>query len=169
MPPPDNAVEPPNCGDFSTTSVSRLDAPAASAAVMPPPPDPITNTSTVWSNDSDIQHRRPDGEACDQLWRRAVEPVLCLVAPVCGDRRECRYPGADFVCRVACLLLDPVVGPGVDISEPVRVEQLEEGVVPVGVERLQRALAACEDTGGLHHRRLAGLSLLGCHRLAVHD
>src|SRR5690242_16935039 len=104
MPPPDKAVEPPNCGDFSTTSVSRPEASAASAAVIPPPPDPTTSTSTVWSKDSDIEHRRSDGEARDQFGCRPVEPLLRLVASVRGQGRECRYPGADFVRRMAGFL-----------------------------------------------------------------
>jgi hypothetical protein len=50
MPPPDSAVEPPKWLDFSMTSVSRPEAWAANAAVMPPPPEPMTNTSTTSSN-----------------------------------------------------------------------------------------------------------------------
>src|SRR5437879_58912 len=138
MPPPDNAVEPPNCGDFSMTRVSRPDASAASAAVMPPPPDPTTSTSTVWSKDSpaeparpnsDIEHRRSDGEARDQFRRRAVEPMLRLVGSVGGQGRECRHPRTDFVRGVAGLILDPRVLPSVDLGEPVGVEQFQEGVV----------------------------------------
>src|SRR5436309_1219566 len=169
MPPPDNAVEPPNCGDFSMTRGSRPDASAASAAVMPPPPDPTTSTSTVWSKESDIEHRRSDGEARDQFRRRAVEPMLCLVGSVGGQSRECRYPRADFVRGVAGLLLDPRVLPSVDLGEPVGVEQFQEGVVPVGVERLQRALPAGELARGLDHRDLPGLSLPGCHGIALPD
>src|SRR5436305_7682347 len=103
MPPPDNAVEPPNCGDFSMTSVSRPDASAASAAVMPPPPDPTTSTSTVWSKESDIEHRRSDGEARNQLGCGAVEAVLCLVPPMRGQGRECGHPRTDFMRGVAGL------------------------------------------------------------------
>src|SRR3954447_26328523 len=140
MPPPDKAVEPPNCGDFSMMRVSRPEASAASAAVMPPPPDPTTSTSTVWSKDSDIQHRRSDREPRDQFGSRAVEPMLRRIRSVRGQGRECRYPRANFVRGVAGLLLDPRVRPCVDLGESVGVEQFQEGVVPVGVERLQRAL-----------------------------
>src|ERR1700754_2784102 len=122
MPPPDNAVEPPNWADFSTTRVSRPDASAASAAVMPPPPDPITSTSTVWSR-SDIEYRRSDGKASNQVGRCPVEAVLRRVVPVRGHGRECRYPGADFVGRMTGLFLDPCVGPCIDLGKPVGVEQ----------------------------------------------
>ena len=59
MPPPDRAVEPPNCADFSTISVSRPSASALSAAVMPPPPEPTTSTSTSWSKPGSVIKRSP--------------------------------------------------------------------------------------------------------------
>ena len=71
--------------------------------------------------------------------------------------------------RVARLGGDPRVRPAIDLGDPVGVEQLEQCVVPFGVERTQRALAACEVTGGGNDRGLAGTTLLGGHGLAVHD
>ena len=109
------------------------------------------------------------GEARDQFGRRPVKPLLRLIPTVRGHRRECSDPRSDFVRRVAGLLLDPTVRPGIDLGEPIGVEQLEKGVVPVGVEGLKRSLPVGELACGVHDRDLPRLSLLGCHRLAVHD
>jgi hypothetical protein len=53
-----------------------------------------------------------------------------------GQRREGRHPGADFVGGVAGLLLDPGVRPAVHLVEAIRVDQLEEPLIPFGIERL---------------------------------
>ena len=44
--PPDQAVVPPNCGSFSTTSTFRPCDAAVMAVAMPEAPVPTTNTST---------------------------------------------------------------------------------------------------------------------------
>src|ERR1700760_4380088 len=104
MPPPDSAVEPPNWLDFSMTSVLRPEAWAAKAAVMPPPPEPMTRTSTTVSNVSLMPgHRRPDREPGDQLGNRPVVAHAGLIRSGGAQRRESGYPGADFVRGVAAV------------------------------------------------------------------
>jgi hypothetical protein len=47
--PADIAVDPPQVSPFSTIRTSSPRSQARSAAVWPAPPDPITSTSTEWS------------------------------------------------------------------------------------------------------------------------
>src|SRR6201986_1390739 len=107
MPPPESAVEPPKWLDFSMTSVLRPEARAANAAVMPPPPEPMTRTSTTVANVSLMPpHRRPDRQAGDELGSRLVVAPAGLIRCGGGQRCESGYPGADFVRGVAAVTGD---------------------------------------------------------------
>ena len=108
MPPPDSAVEPPNCGDFSTTRVS---SPAACGGQRRGHP------AAAGADDQYVDDVSKSGRSCsvmrgtavriakpgDQFRRRPVVTLPRLVGPCGGQRGEGRHPGADLVRRVAGL------------------------------------------------------------------
>ena len=140
---------------------------------MPPPPEPMTSTSTVGVEFRPVghgaRHRRPYGESRDQLRSRAVEAVIGHVGALCGERGERRDPRADLMRGVARLVRHPRGRPVVDVGEMAAVNDFQESVIPLRVERRQLALAVREVVRRLHHRGLTRLALLCRHRLAEHD